>query len=158
MPEPPSVDEWADVERTNWRTCFCCAVKNVAPCDVAVESGCCRKLVNFPLVVDDVDVDDDELVNFCTCFSATMFILDWAFNCCANELDKFDCSTNVDDILEDCRLWLRVLCDTFFVLTDTLTSDLSSAPSSPGAVTIYWGFSVSSTDIFLLVSLPPHKR
>ena len=81
MEIPPaalSVDECADVERTNWRTCFCCAVKNCAPCDVAVVSGCCKKLVNL-LFVPLADVELVVVVlleNFCTCFSVTIFMLD----------------------------------------------------------------------------------
>lgn len=174
-----SVDECADVERTNWRTCFCWAVKKVAPCDETVESGCCKKLVNFafvapaPLVLVDVVVVE----NFCTCFSVTIFMLEWALSCCISvAFDRdADWSTKcaVDDVLDDCRLWLRVLCDlTLVTLTvvpvpaftvvavdvvvvvDDLSSS-SSSFSSPGAVTMYCGGSASSTDIFAALS---HKR
>lgn len=170
MDIPPaalSVDECADVERTNWRTCFCCAVKNVAPCDDAVESGCCKKLVNL-LFVPLADVELLLLVvvvcwvleNFCTCFSVTIFMLDWALSCCINNvLDTLWSHVDTLAVDDDCKLWLRVLC-AFVVLTVVavdwpvavvVVDDLSSSSSffsSPGAVTMYCGGSVSSTDIF----------
>lgn len=167
MDMPPaalSVDEWADVERTNWRTCFCCAVKNVEPCDVSDVSGCCKKLVNL-LFIPLADVEllllvavVWVLVNFCTCFSATIFTVDWALSCCINDVLKTLWS-HVDTAAldDDCKLWLRVLCALFiFTLTAldvvVVVDDLSSSSSffsSPGAVTIYCGGSVSSTDIFV---------
>lgn len=191
MPLAPalSVDECADVERTNCRTCFCCAVKNVAPCDDADVSGCCKKLVNL-LFIPLVDVELLLLVavvwlleNFCTCFSVTIFMLDWALSCCIN-VDAVDVSwwspvvvVDVDDadadaivvVDDDCKLWLRVFGD-LFVLTFTavavdlavavdvvvVVDDLSSSSSlfsSPGAVTMYCGGSASSTDIFVTLSL-----
>lgn len=70
----------------------------------------------------------------------------------------------MDDVLDDCRLLLRVLCDlTLVTLTAeaalmvvavdvvVVVDDLSSSSSSfssPGAVTMYCGGSASSTDIF----------
>lgn len=171
-----SVDEWADVERTNWRTCFCWAVKKVAPCDVTVESGCCRKLVNFPFVAP-VLVDVDVVVYFCTCFSVTIFMLECALSCCINVAFDRDADWSrkwpVDDVLDDWRLWLRVLCDltlvtltvvpAFTVVADevvVVVDDLSSSSSSfssPGAVTMYCGGSASSTDIFTAYNAPTHK-
>lgn len=128
MPPPAalSVDECADVERTNCRTCFCCAVKNVAPCDVTDVSGCCKKLVNL-LFVPLVDVVLLLLVaivwlleNFCTCFSVTIFMLDWALSCCISDAFVVRCSPIVVAIAveDDCKLWLRVFGD-LLVLTFT---------------------------------------
>lgn len=184
MPPPAlSVDEWADVERTNCRTCFCCAVKNVAPCDDNDVSGCCKKLVNL-LFVPLADVEVLLLVavvwlleNFCTCFSVTILMLDWALSCCISVAFDVNCSPVIvvaaaddDDVVveDDCKLWLRVFGD-LFVLTFTavavdlavavdvvvVVDDLSSSSSlfsSPGAVTMYCGGSASSTDIFVTLT------
>lgn len=164
-----SVDECADVERTNWRMCFCWAVKN-APCDEDDESGCCKKLVNLLFMVPP----EDELVvvvleNFCTCFSVTILTVDCAFNCCTNVDDApdNDCwSIYVDaEELDDCKLWLRVF-DLFVLVADftlftvvavdveVVVDNLSSSSSSfgsPGAVIIYFGGSASSTDMICLL-------
>lgn len=172
-----SVDEWADVERTNWRTCFCCAVKKAPPgADV---SGCCKKLVNLLFVPVTAAVAELLLLllivvwvleNFCTCFSATILTVDCALSCCINDavsvlLWSPTTLTAVDD---DCKLWLRVLCalvvltlmavpvdwavavDVVVVMDDRSSS--SSFLSSPGAVTMYCGGSDSSTDIFVTLA------
>lgn len=187
-PAALSVDECADVERTNWRTCFCCAVKNVAPCDIVEVSGCCKKLVNL-LFVPVADVELLLLVvvavvvwlleNFCTCFSVTIFMLDCALSCCSNDVAfEVICWSMLPPLMpapppdivvvDDCKLWLRVLW-VLFILTFTavavdlavavdvvvVVDDLSSSSSlfsSPGAVTMYCGASNSSTDILLTLS------
>lgn len=162
-----SVDECADVERTNWRTCFCCAVKNVDPCDVTDVSGCCRKLVNLLFVPVATDAELLLLlviwvvVNFCV----TILTVDWALSCCISDAVSelaWSLAATVVDV--DCKLWLRAFCVLIvFTLTavpvecavavdvvvvvDMLSSS-SSIFSSPGAVTMYWGGSDSSTDIF----------
>lgn len=169
MPAAPlSVDECADVDRTNWRTCFCCAVRNVAPCDDEDVSGCCKKLVNLlftPLaeLLLVAVVVDWLLENFCTCFSVTIFMLDWALSCCTSVAFKTVAWSHATAVVDDCKLWLRVLWVLFiFTLTAVavdavvVVDDLSSSSSlfsSPGAVTMYCGGSVSSTDIFITLSL-----
>lgn len=157
------VSECADVERTNWRTCFCWAVRNVVPWCDDWASGCWRKLWNFPFEVDD-------LVEDCwKCFSlVTMLALDWALCWCWIKLDVDEddwlvSATIVLDVL-DCKLWLRELCEMLrellfdtvelpdlvvvVMLVELVAATCWSSSASPGVVTMYWGV-VSSKDIFL---------
>lgn len=120
---------------------------------------------------DDTELDDIIwlLENRWTCFSATMFMLEWALSCCCIDallkllmLSVLCCWSNVVlDTLVDWKLrlrmfWVRCVVDTLMaddmdlVVAVETVDDLSSSSSgfsSPGAVTTYCGVSASSTDI-----------